>query len=723
MLLPFGSQSQSLEELHSRLANATSNKSTLETYNELTYYYFGDNNDSAAYYNKKSFVFSEEKNISTSNFDAYYWKAQLLRVNKEYDKAHFTTLEAKMLSESNKNYTNTTKIMLLAGRILKDEGKSNEALEKYLEALIYAEEHKDKKGVLDSKEYLGLYFKSQYETTNSLRYFLEAIDLADELKDSNSIFMCSINLGSLYEYTHDPDKALTFYKRALAINERDNDPNGRAICVFKIGTLYFKLNKTDSARMFLNETLQIHEQRNDELGLLLDYSILANSYDIEGDFKTADEYFDKALKLALKHNDQLKTVRVYTYMARSFSHRGDYNKSLAYYKLCLDAAENSHSLGAYSSIYGKMAYAYEQLGSYRMAYEYQTKSKQFADSVFKSSDTKKQTELKLNYEFDKIQDKLINEANEKEIKNQAKLERQNLLRNFLIFGLILILIILGMVYRSFRNKKKANITLETQKKEIENQRMLVEMKNNEIRDSINYAKRIQRAILPSDGTLKQYLKDSFVLYKPKDIVAGDFYWLQNVKDKVLFAAADCTGHGIPGAMVSVVCNNALNRSVRENGLTDPGEILNKTRELVIEEFEKSDEDVKDGMDIALCSLEGNKLQYAGAHNPLWIVRGGEIIETKANKQPIGQFDNPTPYTTHTFELQKEDIIYLFSDGYVDQFGGDKGKKFKARAFRELLLSIQDKPMEEQKTIIDEAFEDWRGSLEQIDDVCIIGVKV
>ena len=193
--------------------------------------------------------------------------------------------------------------------------------------------------------------------------------------------------------------------------------------------------------------------------------------------------------------------------------------------------------------------------------------------------------------------------------------------------------------------------------------------------------------------------------------------------KVIFAAADCTGHGVPGAMVSVVCNNALNRSVREHGLTEPGEILTQTREIVIQEFEKSDEEVKDGMDIALCSLEGNKLQYAGAHNPLWIIRNGEIIETKANKQPIGQFDNPKPYTTHSFDLEKGDSLYIFSDGYVDQFGGEKGKKFKAKAFRALLLSIQDKSMEEQKEFIDEAFETCKGTLEQIDDVCVIGVRI
>jgi serine phosphatase RsbU (regulator of sigma subunit) len=249
------------------------------------------------------------------------------------------------------------------------------------------------------------------------------------------------------------------------------------------------------------------------------------------------------------------------------------------------------------------------------------------------------------------------------------------------------------------------------------------MAHQEIKDSITYAKRIQNAILPPIKVVKEYLQESFILYQPKDVVAGDFYWLEHKNNKVLFAAADCTGHGVPGAMVSVICNNALNRSVREHGLTDPGQILDKSREIVVAEFEKSEEEVKDGMDIAICSLEGNKLKYAGAHNPLWIIRNGAIIETKANKQPIGQFDNPEPYTTHSFDLEPGDAIYIFSDGYVDQFGGEKGKKFKSRAFRELLLSIQDKAMEEQKTIIDETFNSWKGDLEQIDDVCIIGVKI
>ncbi|WP_170227993.1 two-component regulator propeller domain-containing protein [Vicingus serpentipes] len=276
----------------------------------------------------------------------------------------------------------------------------------------------------------------------------------------------------------------------------------------------------------------------------------------------------------------------------------------------------------------------------------------------------------------------------------------------------------------------ATYEIREQKEEVERQKAYVdkaygelEKKNTEILDSINYAKRIQSAILPPTKLVKQYLDQSFILYKPKDIVAGDFYWMEPSEGRVLFAAADCTGHGVPGAMVSVVCNNGLNRSVRENGLTDPGEILNKTREIVIQEFEKSEEDVKDGMDISLCALHGNKLQWAGANNPIWIIRNEELLETKPNKQAIGKVDNPMPYTTHEFTLEQGDSIYIFTDGFQDQFGGEKGKKFKPANFKKLLLSIQQESMNKQHEIINEAFENWMGDLEQLDDVCVIGVKI
>lgn len=286
---------------------------------------------------------------------------------------------------------------------------------------------------------------------------------------------------------------------------------------------------------------------------------------------------------------------------------------------------------------------------------------------------------------------------------------------FFIMGMLIVFVI-GYYFMGI-NKEYESI--------IVSQKEGLELKNKEITDSITYAKRIQTAILPSDEIISSHLKEYFVLYMPKDVVAGDFYWIEKIGDVVLFAAADCTGHGVPGAMMSVVCNNALNRSVREGNLTDPGKILDKTRDIIIDELSKSGEDVKDGMDISLVALNTKllELKWAGANNPLWLLRDSSIVEFKADKQPIGKHINSTPFTTHVTQLHKGDLIYIASDGFQDQFGGPKGKKFKASQLKEYLLKNANKNLQQQKDSLREAFLKWKGNNEQIDDVCIIGVKI
>lgn len=273
---------------------------------------------------------------------------------------------------------------------------------------------------------------------------------------------------------------------------------------------------------------------------------------------------------------------------------------------------------------------------------------------------------------------------------------------------------------SFRKEVKLRLVAEEKLKETLNE---VEEKQKEITDSINYAKRIQEAILPSFDFIKTHLPNSFIYYQPKDIVAGDFYWSEKVGNDFFIAAADCTGHGVPGALVSVVCCNALNRTVNEFKLTEPGKILDKTRELVLESFSKNGGDIKDGMDISLIRINGNKVKWAGANNPLWYYQNNELKEIKANKQPIGKTDNPEPFTTHTIELQKGDSLYLFTDGFADQFGGPKGKKFKYKQLEDLLVASNDLSISEQHLTLKNTLNNWRGKLEQVDDICVIGIRV
>jgi serine phosphatase RsbU (regulator of sigma subunit) len=255
---------------------------------------------------------------------------------------------------------------------------------------------------------------------------------------------------------------------------------------------------------------------------------------------------------------------------------------------------------------------------------------------------------------------------------------------------------------------------------------------DEITESFRYAKRIQTAILPPDDLIKKIFPQSFVLFKPKDIVSGDFYWMEITAGKILIAAVDCTGHGVPGAMVSVVGHNCLNRAVREFGLTQPAEILNKLTELVEDTFLHKDfqngnieDEVKDGMDISICSidLKSKTMEWAGANNPLWYLRNNVMNEIVANKQPVGRFDYRKPFSNHMIKLQEGDIVYLFTDGFADQFGGPFGKKFKYKQLKDLLISLSLEKMVFQKESLENTFIKWKGNLEQIDDVCIIGVRI
>lgn len=269
-----------------------------------------------------------------------------------------------------------------------------------------------------------------------------------------------------------------------------------------------------------------------------------------------------------------------------------------------------------------------------------------------------------------------------------------------------------------------------QKAEIELQSQKIEVFYKQVTDSIRYAKRIQEAILPPDSLVKKLLPDSFVLYKPKDIVSGDFYWIEQVNDRVVFAAVDCTGHGVPGAFMSIVGHNLLKQITSKNKFTQPSKILDDLSNDVSETLHQrnyEESTTKDSMDITICSYnqKTRDLEFAGALNPLFVVRDGELHEIKGNKFPAGIFleKENKKFTNHKLKMEKGDVVYIFSDGYADQFGGPKGKKFMANQFRNLLLDIHRKPMPEQKRILDQTIEHWRGMEDQVDDILVMGMRV
>ncbi|MFH2141568.1 MAG: SpoIIE family protein phosphatase, partial [Bacteroidota bacterium] len=369
--------------------------------------------------------------------------------------------------------------------------------------------------------------------------------------------------------------------------------------------------------------------------------------------------------------------------------------------------------------------SYFMMKNYEKAYEYLELFTNAKDSLNIERSIQLQAELEAKYENDKKQ-KEIELKNIEITKKDAIVKQKTTFQYALGIVITLILIFALYIYRSYRHKKNANILLSEQKQKIE-------QIHKDITNSIKYASKIQESILPENKLFTKFLPQSFILYLPKDIVSGDFYWVEKKDDKILFAVVDCTGHGVPGAFISIIGHYGLNRAVNEFALRQPAEILNKLTEIVNSTIRQTYEEssIRDGMDIALCSLDlkNYRIEYAGAYNPLYIIRDKKIIEIKADKKPIGQFIGFESGTFHNnvIELQKDDQIYIFSDGFADQFGGEINKKFKYSNFKKLLVSVNDKSMNEQKEILYQTINSWinadNNGHDQIDDICIIGVKI
>lgn len=528
---------------------------------------------------------------------------------------------------------------------------------------------------------LGLIYseKSQPDYKKALEYFLLSEKYIIPFNIPRSSGLVYLRIGKVLAMMDKFDESEIYLKKAIRVGDSANIIVVKKWALETYGTLLGRMGKNEKAVSVLLDALQISQQTGDFTGYASTAYQLAVIYQLKGDQKQAAKYADSAISTSARTG-------------------------------LLNTLQRANQL---------RSEVYEKEGDYRLALSYFKKYKLVLDSISKNENMRNMEELEQKF-MNQKQAKELAEKEKELIKQRSDTERQQTIKNYFIAGAIVLALFLVLAYRGYKNKQRAEKLLQEKNHQIEE-------KNKEILDSINYAKRIQSAIIPSSKLMSAYLPNNFILYKPKDIVAGDFYWLQPYSETVLFAAADCTGHGVPGAMVSVVCNNALNRSLREYGIFDPGKILDKTRELVLEEFEKSDEEVKDGMDISLCalSLNAKTLYWSGANNPLWILRknGAEIEEIKPNKQPIGKYTDAKPFTTHKITLNEGDTIYIFTDGYQDQFGGDKGKKFKAAQLKELLISIKDEPMETQRNKINDTFEKWKGSLEQVDDVCVIGVRV
>jgi len=608
------------------------------------------------------------------------------------------------------------------------------------QAFDYSNAINYKKGIAMASTCIGYYYNSKGNYELSLTHFLKAKAIYEEIHSEadicesyNSIGNCLIGYGK-------NEKALEAYSEGYRLAQLKGLKMKEATFAIGIGNCLMEIDKNQEALTYFLNAKRIFHELNSTYREAFSIVCIAQTQSNLGMYEKAIDNFYVAIDILIKLDNQYGIATAYQELALTYKRKKSYDKAIEFYVKARDIFLNRNSFDNLRDISFSLAECYAAKNDYVSAYKNQLAYSVYNDSVFNEKVSQQINEVEGKYEADKKQKEIKLQSlliREKDAKIAESSMRSNLL--YLVIGVVLLIAVILLVGFYFNRKK--NHRLNTINQSLAQKNFIIEQKNKEITDSISYAKRIQRAILPTDKTFSEAILQNFVLYLPKDIIAGDFYWLEHKNNNILFAVADCTGHGVPGAMVSVLCNNGLNRSVRESGITDPGEILDKTREFVVQEFEKSDEEVKDGMDIALCNLQfdldkvtlENKnttalLHYSGANNPLYIIRKKaqgihEFIEIKPNKQPIGQIDKPKPFTTHTFELQKEDTIYIFTDGFADQFGGPRGKKLMYQPLRDLFLSIQENTMMEQKIMLETFFNKWKGNLEQVDDVCVIGIRI
>ena len=683
--------------------------------------------DSAISQLNKVFHFSVLHNFSEGEINALRFSADVHSLISRYDTALQILNRAYEKAKAVKDLKNCVNIHNLRGNILLDKGNYLEAIECYKTVLSLSNEIRYYRGIAKGYANLGVGYYLIGDYPKAIDFYNEAIPKLEAANDSVTLSTLTSNLSSFYQLVGDFEMAIEVCKKSLSYTSSE-DHVAQARIKINLGRNYTELQQHNKALFYYREALSLSKKNGNIRNRITAYNNIGTTYVKLGYFNKGIDNLEKGLFLAKSHAMVSDVAYLEFYISKAFYENKFYKKAKEFGERSSKMADSLMIMELMLDNYSLLGNIYEKLNDFKAVNSVLRKHIKTKNAVGEQYYQKQLTEMEAKYKVD-IKEKHIQLLLKDSLhKNEIVTNQLNQLSwrkkeaNYLILGGILLF--LGTIFSSYFlfKYRRVNKLIFAQKNKVEHQKSVIEVKNRDITDSIKYAERIQKTMLPADGLVQHHLKDAFVLYKPKDIVAGDFYWLEKKNNSVLFGVADCTGHGVPGAIVSVVCYNALNRSVRQYGLTKPNEVLDKSKEIIVDAFSQN-EDVRDGMDAALCSIEENKLLFSGANNPLWLFRSGELIVYKPDRQPVGKHEVENPFSLLEVDLEKGDTVYIFSDGFADQFGGEKNKKFKSTQLKRLLHSIQKEDMQKQKHILSKEFDGWRGNYEQMDDVCLMGVRI
>ncbi|HEX8517845.1 MAG TPA: tetratricopeptide repeat protein [Bacteroidia bacterium] len=674
-------------------------------------------------------------------------KAKALGALDRYDEA----LELLELSEKKSVETGNKKTLAhayyLKGSVLNDRGRYVEAGSYLQKSTELRQEIKDTVGLGASYSFLGLNYSYLGNYTKALDYIQRSIMIRERINDKRGLANSFLSQYKIFYVMKEWERALQSELKSLALCSEIKDEQCVSGRYTNIGALYLRLEKYGEALEYHFKALAISRRIGIKTREGLVLNNIARTYLKTGNVKEAFLYIDSSLVIRKALDDPEGLADSYLTLANAFYTQGNYRKSIDAARMALTTAERAGMPSAVMESFQVLSNNYLELEDYKNAFQNFNKYIIIRDSIYNIETSKELTKKQLNFEFSRQQQIQDLKQEKKDAVAEKKIQEQKYIRNGLFIGLALVALILFLVFRAFRQKResnlflnKVNVTLTEQKyqllrqnEQIELQHKLIETKNKEITDSIFYAKNIQTSLIPTKADFEKYFDDSFILFKPKDIISGDFYWISDKEGRIIFVTADCTGHGVPGGFMSMLGISLLNEIINEYALTEPALVMSKLRKKVITSLKQKgvSGEHQDGMDLTLMVIDKkeSRLVYSAANHTFYIIRKSqrgefELLQFKGDKQPVGIYgEKLKPFSQHEVQLQKGDIIYTFSDGYADQFGGPQGKKFKYKQLQDVLLKIAHLPLNEQKEYLDRVLVSWQGSMEQVDDIVIVGIKI
>jgi len=677
---------------------------------ELGDLYYRSQPDTASFYYHIALEIALEIENSLAEAECLRAIGTVKQIKGEYDSALVYLAEARTMLEEIGDKNKTATCYNNIGYVYKLKGDYAEAIEYFYRALEIAEELGQKRQMARTYNNIGSVHLSQGSIEKSSEVFEKALALYTEIGYTYGIAISNVNLGINSFNQGDFVKSLEYHETALEIHKEIDNTQGISICYGNMSEIYRNLGQLDKAVEYSTYSIELYQEMGYKEGLAAAYVNVAN------------------LNARLAYTAESSDPKRNSYISRSIEHG---NKAL-------ELAREMKSYSIENAAAEALMYAYQNQDNYKKAMEFAWLFIATKDSMFREEKTNAIQEIETKYETEKKQQQL--ELQESQlIAKDATIKQQKTFRNALAAGLASVVLVVAVLIYGYIQKRKANKKITEQNEQIteanEELKVLLEAINEQnlaLTDSISYAEKIQSAMLPPETYINELFNANFILYKPRDIVSGDFYWAKQVNHYVILVAADCTGHGVPGAFMSLLGISYLTEIVQRREITQANQVLNELRRLVKNSLRQHGErdEAKDGIDMALCvlNLKNRVMQYSGANNPLYLIRDhdgeSELEEIKADHMPLGFYQGKDrTFTNHDITLEEGDTFYIFSDGFIDQKGGEENKRFRSKAFKNLLLEIQDLPMPDQRKIMDKTLSSWMGNNSQTDDILVIGVRM